>query len=191
MPLNHWPRDLKRFLQVLERTWVWLGIQSYQTKDQEIETNQDPDVRRQLIDPCITHFQNDRQLCAMDSGCKNENFVPDFTIVWDPLAVRLLTEFLHSMTLSKYAQDYVYSKDIFCVESFNNTCLIYLQKWIHYKDTTYKKRMNLSILSWNEHVDRPFTSRTHHQQAHHNKRNLGKQDTKRKPSVLLLKFGTF
>jgi hypothetical protein len=39
----------------------------------------------------------------------------------------------------------------------------------------HKMRMNRSILSWNEHVDRPFTSRTHHQQAHYNKRNLGKK----------------
>jgi hypothetical protein len=41
-------------------------------------------------------------------------------------------------------------------------------------------RMTLSILSWNEHVDRPFTSRTHHQQAHHNKRNLGRKAYKKK-----------
>ncbi len=41
-------------------------------------------------------------------------------------------------------------------------------------------RMDLAVVSWNEHVDRPYTSRSTLQQAHHSRRNLGKKAYKKK-----------
>lgn len=139
-----------------------------------------PDTLRQLIDNSILHFQNNHDNCADDSACKEAQYVPEFTILSDPVATRLLTDFLHSLTLYKNAADYTLSKDTYYVESFNNSCLMYLQKRIHYKEMTYSMRINLAVLNWNEHVDRPFTSRRTLQQVHHNRRYLGKKAYKKK-----------
>ena len=76
--------------------------------------------------------------------------------------------------------DYVLSKDTYYVESFNNSCLIYLDKRIHYKESTYSLRISLAVLSWNEHVDRTFTSRKRLEQVNHNRRYLGKKVYKKK-----------
>ena len=98
----------------------------------------------------------------------------------DPVAIRLLIDCLHSLTLFKNAVDYVLSKDTYNVESFNKSCLIYLDKGIHYKESTNSLKINLAVLSWNEHVDRHFTSRKHLEQVTHNRRYLGKKVYKKK-----------
>ena len=41
-------------------------------------------------------------------------------------------------------------------------------------------RINLTVISWNEHVDRPFTSRSNATHVQHNRRALGKMDYKQK-----------
>ena len=69
---------------------------------------------------------------------------------------------------------------MFYVESFNNTCLVYLDKRIHYKTPTYIMQINLAVLSWNEHVDRPYRSRWNRLQVQHNKTALGKKNYKPK-----------
>ena len=147
--------------------------------------NEDEHVLRDTIDLCILHFQDIHDRCTDDSACKEAGYVPDFTVVREPVAIRLLTEFLHSLTLYKNAKDYVYSKDTYYVESFNNSVLIYLQKRIHYKDLMYRLRMNLAVLNWNEHVDRPFTSRSSSEQVHHNRRHLGKKRHKKKTYIFV------
>ncbi|MEW8546818.1 MAG: hypothetical protein AB2693_25165 [Candidatus Thiodiazotropha sp.] len=139
-----------------------------------------PDILRQSIDSCVLHFQDNHNNCAPDSACRQPNYVPDFTILQEPVAVRLLTDFIHSLTLYKNAADYALCKDTFYIESFNNTCLVYLNKRIHYKNQTYLMRRNLAVLSWNEHVDRPYTSRWNRLQVHHNRRGLGKKAYKKK-----------
>ena len=140
----------------------------------------DPNVLRQIIDVCIPHFQNNHVNCPVESSCKDPLYVPEFTPITDPVAVKLLEDFLHSLTLYKNAVDYALCKDTFYVESFNNTCLIYLDKRIHYKTPTYIMRINVAVLSWNEHVDRPYTSRWNRLQAQHNRRALGKKSYKPK-----------
>ena len=44
------------------------------------------------------------------------------------------------------------------IESYNNSALIYYDKRIHYQNRMYKIRHDLSVMEWNEHVYRPFTS---------------------------------
>ena len=94
--------------------------------------------------------------------------------------MKLLTDFLHSLTLYKNAQDYALSKDSYYVESFNNVMLVYLDKRIHLKNRTYEMKRDLAILDWNEHVDRPFTSRCTRQQVQNCRRNLGNKRYKKK-----------
>ena len=121
--------------------------------------NGDANELRRLIDSCITHFQGDHSSCHISSGCRAEGYRGTETIViTDPVALQILTRNIHSLVVYKNAEDYVHAHDTYYVESFNNVCLIYLDKRIHYRDTSYMIRSNLSVLDWNEHVDRPYTS---------------------------------
>lgn len=42
---------------------------------------------------------------------------------------------------------------------------MYIDKRIHFRTEMYDVRMGLAILDWNEHVDRPATSISHHMHA--------------------------
>ncbi|MEW8544680.1 MAG: hypothetical protein AB2693_14230 [Candidatus Thiodiazotropha sp.] len=135
---------------------------------------------RRIIESCVPHFQNNHEACSEESECKNPAYVPEFTVLTDSAAAKLLLNFLHSLTLYKNAQDYALSKDTYYVESFNNAMLIYLDKRVHMRNRTYEMRRDLAILDWNEHVDRPFTSRCTKQQVQNCRRNLGTKRYKKK-----------
>jgi hypothetical protein len=135
---------------------------------------------RSLIDTSLSHFQDQHDLCDQFSTCRTEGYVPTFTIVRDPAALDILKKFLHSMVLYKNAEDYVLACDTYYVESFNNACLIYQDKRIHYGDQVYKLRIQLAVLDWNEHVDRPYTSRHTSIRPDHPRRHLGKKVYKKK-----------
>ena len=47
----------------------------------------DPNVLRYLIDICLSHFQNYHDNCPQDSACTGGNYVPDFTIIRDPVTL--------------------------------------------------------------------------------------------------------
>ena len=153
--------------------------------------NNDPSILRQHLDNSVLHFQDIHDGCDTDSECKEQGYVPDFTIVRDHVAVQLLREFIKSLTLYKMAGNFVLNMDTYYVESFNNTCLIYLDKRIHYKDVMYELRSDLSVICWNEHVDRPYTStnRLCVQIAHGD--FLVKKRIRKKPIILSAKCGTF
>ena len=83
---------------------------------------------RQMLDSCILHFQDNHQQCSDDSSCKVQGYVPNFDIVRSPDAVRILQDFLHNQTVYRYAQDFVWTLPTYYIESYNNSCLIYLDK---------------------------------------------------------------
>ena len=58
--------------------------------------------------------------------------------------------------------------------------LVYLDKRIHLKTRTYEMKRDLAILDWNEHVDRPFTSRCTKQRVQNCRINLGNKRYKKK-----------
>lgn len=58
----------------------------------------------------------------------------------------------------KTPEDYVACVDTHNVESFNNSTLIYHDKRITFGEKEYKRRTHLSIIDWNENVDRDYTS---------------------------------
>jgi hypothetical protein len=89
-------------------------------------------------------------------------------------------KYIHSLIVYKNANDYLLPRDTGYVESFNNTCLIYLDKRIHYQDCMYNIKMGMAIVSWNEHVDRPFTSIYRRIHAVHPRRQCGKKAYKKK-----------
>ena len=135
----------------------------------------DGDRLRDNLGTCITHFQNEHSHCDLDSSCRKVPYIPSFVVITDECAVELLTDFIHSHTIYKSPVDYLYGRDTGYVESCNNVALIYLDKRIHYGEVCYKTRQNMWVLDWNEHVDRPITSRSDSMSAEHNRRNLGKK----------------
>ncbi len=137
--------------------------------------DRDASTLRQLIDSCVLHFQDNHSSCHLDSHCHATDYVPNFIIITDQVAVSLLSTFLKTLTLYRNAEYYVLSLDTYYVESFNNSCLIYLDKRIHYKERMYKLRSQLCVLDWNEHVDRAFTSVYFRMSASHNRRTRGKK----------------
>ena len=44
------------------------------------------------------------------------------------------------------------------MESFNNSCLVYHDKRITFGEKEYRRRTHMSVLYWNENVDRDCTS---------------------------------
>ena len=135
---------------------------------------------RQMLDSCILHFQNNHQQCSDESQCKEQGYVPNFDIVRSPAAIRILQDFLHKQTVYRYAQDFVLARATYYIESYNNVCLIYLDKRLHYKNKMYELRRDLSVLDWNEHVDRPYTSTYKRIRPDHMGRRSGKKRYKKK-----------
>ncbi|CAH1277646.1 Hypp9739 [Branchiostoma lanceolatum] len=101
----------------------------------------------------------DHSDCAPISRCRqDEAYTPSRTIITDPIAEKLLTDFIHKTVVYKNPDNYIYAKDTHYCESFNNAVLMYLDKRVCYQKDSYIMRMNLGILDWNEHVDRGATS---------------------------------
>ena len=135
---------------------------------------------RYMLDSCILHFQNNHQQCSDGSPCKVQGYIPDFEIVRSPEAVRILQDFLHKQTVYKFAEDFVLARATYYIESYNNSVLIYLDKRIHYQNRMYEIRRDLSVMDWNEHVDRPFTSTYRQIRPDHMGRRSGKRRYKKK-----------
>ena len=135
---------------------------------------------RNLLDNSVSHFQNNHIHCHIDSPCKLPGYVADYDIIRSPEAVRILRNFIHSLTVYKSAADFVLARSTYYIESFNNTCLIYLDKRIHYKNTMYELRRDLCVLDWNEHVDRQYTSVYRRIRPAHMGRRSGKKTYKKK-----------
>ena len=77
---------------------------------------------RELLGNCFLHFKNIHSNCSRESKCKEDGYIPDFTILRDPVAVRLLTNFIQSTILYKNASDYVLNRDTFYVEGSTTPC---------------------------------------------------------------------
>ena len=113
---------------------------------------------RQMLDSCILHFQVNHQHCSDESPCEEQGYVPNLDIVRSPDAIIILQDFLHKQTAYRYAKDFVLARATYYIESYNNICLVYLDKRLQYKNKMYELRRDLSVLDSNIHVDRPYTS---------------------------------
>ena len=117
---------------------------------------------RSSIDNIIPHYKGNHTDCHHDSRCKKDiPYLPTKTIITSLRAEQLLRECLHKLVIYKDAEAYCYCSDTHYVESFNNALLQYHDKRIVFGKAAYTLRINLSILDWNEHVDRPVTSVRH------------------------------
>ncbi|XP_078617371.1 uncharacterized protein LOC144885371 [Branchiostoma floridae x Branchiostoma japonicum] len=117
-------------------------------------------VLRDSLMNIVAHYRNQHDNCSPESRCRTDDrYRPTKLIIRNEGAIELLTKFIQKHTVYKWPCDYVLCKDTLYVESFNNACLQYLDKRIFFGTLNYGLRMNLAILDWNEHVDRPATSR--------------------------------
>jgi hypothetical protein len=143
---------------------------------------------RRLLDSVVPHFMNQHDVCDPSSTCRLPDYIPNFDVIIDQRAVKLLQDFMHSTAVFKKPADYVHARDTFLVESFNNVVLIYLDKRIHYKDLVYKMRRNLAVLDWNENVSREYTSVWRGRSSSHQQRASGKRRYKVKQFAFVEKI---
>ncbi|CAH1242614.1 Hypp6894 [Branchiostoma lanceolatum] len=104
---------------------------------------------------------DDHSDCAPISRCRqDEAYTPSRTVITNPIAEKLLMDFIHKTVVYKNPDNYIYAKDTHYCESFNNAVLMHLDKRVCYQKDSYIMRMNLGILDWNGHVDRGATDRS-------------------------------
>jgi len=106
--------------------------------------NGDETTLKRNLDTAIDHFQMRHDGCDASSVCRQPGYIPDFIVLQDPAAVRLLTKFVHTSAIYRRPADYIYGRDTYLVESYNNVMLLYIDKRIHYGNQTYEMRRNLA-----------------------------------------------
>ena len=144
------------------RTGVYYAMKNCGGDDQRL---------RDIIDNIPEHYQGNHQKCSATSRCKTDvPFVSTKCLLTDPVAVKILVNFLHKLVPYKDADSYKSCRDTHYVESFNNALLQYHDKRICFGLEVYKFKMNLAILDWNEHIDRPSTSVSTIQEIEHLRR---------------------
>ena len=132
------------------RTHVHWSIRNCQHNEQILRDN---------IDNIINHYSNVHTHCSEGSRCKmDENYEPSKQILTDPVAKALLGNSLRKTAVYLHPKDYIHAMDTYYVESFNNVLNVFQDKRISFGHNEYKKRSQLSVLHWNENVDRDFTS---------------------------------
>lgn len=145
-----------------------------------LNCQQDPQKIKDALDNIIPHYQGQHNNCSDNSRCKGPHYIPSRNQITDPAAANLLRETIRSLYLYKHPEKYVNCISTHYVESFNNVALIYLDKRIHFQNQMYMLRIGLSILDWNENVDRPTSSIRHYVQPGMHMHRQGKRVLKAK-----------
>lgn len=121
--------------------------------------NKNPERMRLILLNAVQHYKNNHINCETHSRCRMDpNYESSRIVITSLVAENLLTNAIQKSTLYKSAQDYVYGKDTYYVESFNNTMNMFQDKRITFGNEEYKARSFLAVLHWNENVDRQHTS---------------------------------
>ncbi|CAG2239511.1 unnamed protein product [Mytilus edulis] len=142
--------------------------------------NQDEKKLKKSLLNILDHYKNIHTDCHESARCKvDDKYELSRILITSPVAEKLLLSVILNSTLYKYAKDYVLGRDTFYVESFNNVTNIYQNKRIVFGDSQYNARANLSVLHWNENVDRDFTSVSNNQNHRMPRSKKGKKNYKR------------
>ncbi|CAC5410013.1 unnamed protein product [Mytilus coruscus] len=142
--------------------------------------NQDEKKLQKSLLNILDHYKNIHTDCHESARCKvDAKYEPSRIVITSPVAEKLLLSVILNATVYKYAKDYVLGRDTFYVESFNNVTNIYQNKRIAFGDSQYNARANLSVLHWNENVDRDFTSVSIKQNHRMPRSKKGKKNYKR------------
>ena len=136
---------------------------------------------RQNLDNICEHYKGNHENCSDNSRCKKEeNYVCSNSKLKDPFAMNLLSSAIKKLQVYRTPEDYVACVDTHYVESYNNATLIYHDKMITFGEKEYKRRICLSIIDWNENVDRECTSIVHFEDAKNPRKRDGHKNLKPK-----------
>lgn len=80
------------------------------------------DKLRATLLNCVEHFSGNHQMCASDSQCKTVGHVLSTLLIKNPVAVDLLTKFIKSTTVYRFAQEFVHSKNTFLLSPSTTQC---------------------------------------------------------------------
>ena len=143
--------------------------------------NGNPDKLREILDNIPRHYQDDHAKCLPESRCKtDEEYECSKCPIRDPVAIRLLTDAIRKLQIYRTPADYACCVDTHYVESYNNATLVYHDKRISFGEKEYKRRTYLSVLDWNENVDRDYTSVSEWEDAKAPRRKTGRKNLKPK-----------
>ena len=121
--------------------------------------NADEEKLCNMLDNMLNHFKNIHDDCEPVSKCRTEEgYEPHLQRITSRKAEELFVKFMHSLNVYKRPDRYKHCRDTAYVESFNRAIKVYHSKDVHFSDDEYKMRTQLAILSWNENVDREYTS---------------------------------
>ena len=114
---------------------------------------------RSSLENIVQHYKDIHTQCHPDSPCRSEpDYQPSKIKITEPVAEELLLTTVKKLKLYKRPTNYLLCRDTHYVESFNNSLLIYHDKRIVFRPKEYRRRTLLSVLDWNEHIDRQPTS---------------------------------
>ena len=134
-----------------------------------------------MLDNISNHYKDVHDKCHPTSRCKADPaYEPTKVKLTDPVAEKLLTNAIHNLVIYKKPEDYIYCQNTHYVESYNNATLIYHDKRIVFGTAEYRRRSSMSIIEWNENVDRDYTSVTFRESAIANRRCQGQKNLKPK-----------
>ena len=140
---------------------------------------QDPLTLRQLLSNIVSHYKNEHSKCHQTSRCKiNGNYEPSRVVVTDPKTEKMLRNAIESAVFFKSPEDSVLARDTSHVESFNNVMNVFQDKRTAFSDQTYNARAQLTVLHWNENVDRYHTSISDARDSRAPRRKQGKKNYK-------------
>ena len=140
-----------------------------------------PENLRANLDNIVAHYQNSHSNCAAESRCRSDpNYIPSKVLLTDKVAIKLLERAVTNLQIYKSPADYCSCIDTHYVESFNNACLVYHDKRIVFTEKEYRRRTAMSILDWNENIDRQYSSITYTEDARNPRRRIGKKQLKPK-----------
>jgi len=121
--------------------------------------NGDPKQIQDSLINITEHYKNNHTKCHLSSRCiTHKNHEPSRKVLTDPKAEKMLMGVITRSTVHKDPRSYTLARDIFYVESFNNTMNVFQDKRISFHGEQYLMRSHLAVLHWNENVDKEFTS---------------------------------
>ncbi|KAL5460013.1 hypothetical protein EMCRGX_G033422 [Ephydatia muelleri] len=122
------------------------------------------------------HFQGHHLNCHLESRCRQPGYHPKRKILTMCEVIKACTEENPYLLLCWVILLYT-----FWMESFNHQLLTYLTKRIHFHTNTFKMRMNLAVMDWNENTQRASISHDEYLDVrrpdHHSTYNVLKKKT--------------
>ncbi|KAL5470676.1 hypothetical protein EMCRGX_G028679 [Ephydatia muelleri] len=140
-----------------------------------------PDILCNMIMNISQHFQGHHLICHLESRCRQPGYHPKRKILTMREAIKAYEDALKRTLIYRFAGSFCRCRDTFWMESFNHQLLTYLPKRIHFHTDTFKMRMYLAVMDWNENTQRASTSHGEYLDVcrpdHHSTYNVLKRKT--------------